>query len=274
MAQEIIADLNTSLSARDIRQLNEILDWAIFGYKYSTIDQIRAALWLSSGKLPVQPLERKLKENSGKVFSNLEDGTVSVPSQLPLLASYYSQFKDFLKARNVFRDDTVTSIAILEDDGPGNDSIGYETLAWILPHAGDDQYALSIRSLICPDTSIWSNDGQDDQEEYSIESTRNGPIKLSCEGACGKKWTYADDFYVCKSCDRIAFCSNCLEKLKRNRLARWNCRPEHSWLHIPPWKDDNEPGKGMIRVLDEAGSPKEVKISDWIKDLKRIWDIE
>lgn len=174
----------------------------------------------------------------------------------------------------MFRDDTVTSIAILEDDGPGNDSIGYETLAWILPHAGDDQYALSIRSLICPDTSIWSNDGQDDQEEYSIESTRNGPIKLSCEGACGKKWTYADDFYVCKSCDRIAFCSNCLEKLKRNRLARWNCRPEHSWLHIPPWKDDNEPGKGMIRVLDEAGSPKEVKISDWIKDLKRIWDIE
>lgn len=78
MAQEIIADLNTSLSARDIRQLNEILDWAIFGYKYSTIDQIRAALWLSSGKLPVQPLERKLKENSGKAFPNLEDGTVSV----------------------------------------------------------------------------------------------------------------------------------------------------------------------------------------------------
>ncbi|KAF7954532.1 hypothetical protein EAE96_005652 [Botrytis aclada] len=78
MAQKIIADLNTSLSARDIRQLNEILDWAIFGYKYFSIDQIKAALWLSSGKLPVQPLERKLKERFGKVFSYEERDTVGV----------------------------------------------------------------------------------------------------------------------------------------------------------------------------------------------------
>ncbi|KAF7920875.1 uncharacterized protein EAE98_008904 [Botrytis deweyae] len=78
MAQKIITDLNTSLSARDIRQLNEILDWAIFGYKYFSIDQIRAALWLSSGKLPVQPLERKLKERFGRVFPHLKRDTVRV----------------------------------------------------------------------------------------------------------------------------------------------------------------------------------------------------
>lgn len=78
MAQNINTNLNTSLSARDIRQLNEILDLAIFGYRYFTIDQIRASLWLSSGKLPVQPLERKLKEKFGDVFHNLEYDTVSV----------------------------------------------------------------------------------------------------------------------------------------------------------------------------------------------------
>ncbi|KAF7925871.1 hypothetical protein EAE99_005906 [Botrytis elliptica] len=78
MAQKIITDLNTSLSARDIRQLNEILDWALFGYRYFSIDQIRAALWLNSGKLPVQPLERKLKEKFVNVFTDLEHNTVSV----------------------------------------------------------------------------------------------------------------------------------------------------------------------------------------------------
>ncbi|TEY84228.1 hypothetical protein BOTCAL_0018g00050 [Botryotinia calthae] len=67
IAQDIIADLNTSLSARDIVQLNEILDWAIFGYKTFSIGQIRASLWLSSGRLPVQPLEWKLKGKFAKV---------------------------------------------------------------------------------------------------------------------------------------------------------------------------------------------------------------
>ncbi|KAF7920874.1 uncharacterized protein EAE98_008903 [Botrytis deweyae] len=158
----------------------------------------------------------------------------------PLLASYYSQFKDFAKARNMFRDDMVTAIAILEDDDPENDVIGYQSL-----------------TLILTDALIRNNDDGDGLEEHPIESSRNGPIYMSCEGACGKEWTYADDFYF-----------------KKNRLARWICRPEHSWLHVPPWNDENVAGKGMVRVMDESGSPKEVKISDWIKDLKRIWEIE
>ncbi|TGO42349.1 hypothetical protein BHYA_0009g00280 [Botrytis hyacinthi] len=187
----------------------------------------------------------------------------------PLLASYYSQFKDFAKARNLLRDDMVAGISILEDDDPVNDVIGFRSLAWVFAHTGDDQNALSVWSLVRP-----TEDDGDSEEEHSFEGTRNGPINLSCGGACGKQWTYADDFYVCKTCDEGTFCSNCLEELKRNRLARWNCRPEHSWLHVPPWNDEDVAGEGMVRVMDESNSPKEVKISDWIKDLKRIWEIE
>ncbi|THV52033.1 hypothetical protein BGAL_0091g00180 [Botrytis galanthina] len=187
----------------------------------------------------------------------------------PLLASYFSEFKEFAKARNVLRKTMVTGISILGDDDPVNDVTGYIILAWALAHTGDDQNALSVWSLMRP-----IEDDGDGEEEHSSGGTRNGPINLSCEGACGKEWTYADDFYVCKTCDDVTFCSNCLEKLKRNRLARWNCRPEHSWLHVPTWNDENVAGKGMIRVIDESDSSKEVKISDWIKDLKRIWEIE
>ncbi|KAF7889590.1 uncharacterized protein EAF02_002005 [Botrytis sinoallii] len=134
----------------------------------------------------------------------------------PLLASYYSQFKDFAKARNIFRNNMVTAIAILEDDDPDNDDIGYKSLAWTLSYTGDDQNALSVWSLMCPiDPMIRNNDGGDDQEDYSIKSIKSDPIDLSCEGVCGKTWTYADDFYVCRSCYKIAFCSNCLEKLRK-----------------------------------------------------------
>ncbi|KAF7952403.1 uncharacterized protein EAE97_001900 [Botrytis byssoidea] len=76
IAQEIITNLNTSLSAREIEQLNEILDWFVFSYEKFSIDQVRAALWLSSGRLPVQPLEMKLKERFAKVFPRLERDNV------------------------------------------------------------------------------------------------------------------------------------------------------------------------------------------------------
>ncbi|TEY84230.1 hypothetical protein BOTCAL_0018g00070 [Botryotinia calthae] len=178
------------------------------------------------------------------------------------LASYYSQLKDFVKAKNQFRDDMINAISVLEDEDPDNDRIG------VLYHTGDDRNALNALSLLYPNDALR---GSDDDEEKSI---RSGPLDAKCEGECGIKWTYADDFYMCKSCYQIIFCGNCLEKLKENRFSTWACHPEHSWLHVPPWKDENAPGKGMVRVMDEAGSPKEVKISDWIKDLKRIWEIE
>lgn len=66
MTQKIISDLNTSLRAPDIRQFNEMLNWAIFGLVYFGMGQIRAALILSFGRLPVQPLENNLKRDNSR----------------------------------------------------------------------------------------------------------------------------------------------------------------------------------------------------------------
>ncbi|TGO52871.1 hypothetical protein BCON_0133g00160 [Botryotinia convoluta] len=178
------------------------------------------------------------------------------------LASYYSQSKDFVKAQNLFRDDVITAISILEDEYLDNDPIGVFYSYW-----RSSKRAQCLALLYPNDTLARSDDDED-------ESTRSGPLDAKCEGGCGKKWTYADDFYMCKSCYQSIFCGDCLEKLKTNRLTTWACHPEHSWLHVLPWKDDNVAGEGMVRVMDESNSPKEVKISDWIKDLNRIWEIQ
>jgi len=77
IAQKVISDLNATLNAHDITQLNELLNWAIFGYQYFGIDELRAALFLNSGRSPLQPFEKKLKNKYARVF-DLSDDRVEV----------------------------------------------------------------------------------------------------------------------------------------------------------------------------------------------------
>lgn len=77
MAQNVIKNLNMTLNAHDIKQLNELLDWAIFGYQYFSIEELKAALFLHSGRSPLQPFEKKLKNKFSGVF-DLEDDIVRV----------------------------------------------------------------------------------------------------------------------------------------------------------------------------------------------------
>ena len=77
IAQKVISDLNATLNAHDIKQLNELLNWAIFGYQYFGIDELRAALFLNSGRSPLQPFEKKLKNKYARVF-DLSDDRVEV----------------------------------------------------------------------------------------------------------------------------------------------------------------------------------------------------
>ncbi|EXJ79463.1 hypothetical protein A1O3_08965 [Capronia epimyces CBS 606.96] len=77
LAHKVIGDLNASLNAHDIEQLNELLKWTIFGYTYFSVDELRAALFLSSGRAPLQAFEKKLKNKYMRVL-HLEGGTVRV----------------------------------------------------------------------------------------------------------------------------------------------------------------------------------------------------
>ncbi|KIW87027.1 uncharacterized protein Z519_12324 [Cladophialophora bantiana CBS 173.52] len=77
LARKVIKDLNATLKPHDIDQLNELLHWCIFGYEYFSVDQLRATIFLNSGKASLQPFERKLKEKYARIL-HVIDGRVEV----------------------------------------------------------------------------------------------------------------------------------------------------------------------------------------------------
>jgi hypothetical protein len=79
---------------------------------------------------------------------------------------------------------------------------------------------------------------KDKLPEPSDASPREGNLTLSCDGECDVKWSYADDLYSCKSCPDVQFCKDCRDKLKAGKLQLFICSPDHDWLHIPKWDDE------------------------------------
>ena len=62
-AQQIVDRLNKSLNSQEIEYVNEILMWAIYGFRWLEVDQVRAALYLRFKSDAAQPLAAQL---SGK----------------------------------------------------------------------------------------------------------------------------------------------------------------------------------------------------------------
>ncbi|KAH8692976.1 hypothetical protein BGW36DRAFT_362518 [Talaromyces proteolyticus] len=81
IARKALSDLNTALQAQEIEQLNELLNWVIFGYEYFGIDHLRAALFLNTGRSPLQPFEKTLKNKYMKIFY-LRGDVVDVDSDI------------------------------------------------------------------------------------------------------------------------------------------------------------------------------------------------
>ena len=85
MARQVINNTNEILNAQEIDQLNELLMWAIYGYEYFTVDQLRAALFLRFSKTPLQPLEKKLKGKYSRIFYFDMFGRVTVADEIESL---------------------------------------------------------------------------------------------------------------------------------------------------------------------------------------------
>jgi hypothetical protein len=109
---------------------------------------------------------------------------------------------------------------------------------------------------------------------------RTGKLGNVCDGGCGTVWPYADDFYSCKVCCDVQFESRCLNKLREGTLKRVICSPEHDWLHIPPFSDEeyHRVGKGnvlmggtLVNGARQGGDI--VPISDWLDTLRHQWGI-
>jgi len=233
------------------------------------------------------------------------------------LASYYVHRDQPEEARKLFMEEMVDALDILSDRDPDNDYYGYKLLANILMYTGDDLNALIAWSLLGPnDTYPSSNPGtpsdkddDDDDDETVVnnaegesvspipvpvpkppsepeaepeESThdRAGPLSYFCDGRCDTSWSYANDMYICRYCPDIQFTSDCLEKLKSNKLQRFICHPNHSWLHVPVWSDKEalEVGKGNVRVHGELVDGmrvggKIVDVHEWLDEIREKWGV-
>ena len=109
---------------------------------------------------------------------------------------------------------------------------------------------------------------------------RTGPINFGCDGFCRHDWWYANDIYMCRHCPNTQFNGACLTKLKANKLERYVCHPEHSWLHVPPWSDEAalKIGQGNVRVGGQLVDGKRVggdvvTIQEWVEDMRKTWGV-
>ncbi|KAE8450789.1 hypothetical protein EG329_005702 [Mollisiaceae sp. DMI_Dod_QoI] len=206
------------------------------------------------------------------------------------LASYYVHRGQVDNAQKLLMEDMLVALEILSDGDPDNDSHGYKILANILMHTGDDLNALSAWSLLGPNDT-YSNSStppgnsdktavNNNEEETSPSRNREGPLTYFCDGRCGHTWTYANDMYICRYCPDTQFTGDCLEKVKSNKLERYICHPDHSWLHVPAWSNAEalEVGKGRVRVHGELVDGKRVggdtvDVDVWIDEIRVKWGL-
>ncbi|KAL9082575.1 MAG: hypothetical protein Q9165_008855 [Trypethelium subeluteriae] len=77
-ARRIINELNVSLNAQEIEQLNELLLWAIYGMTWMSVDEMRAAVLQRTKRSPHQKLEKKIKQKYDKILEVDSDNDLVV----------------------------------------------------------------------------------------------------------------------------------------------------------------------------------------------------
>ena len=92
LIRRIINELNNSLNAQEIEQLNELLIWAIYGNEYMSLDEMRATFFLRMNRAPLQNLEDKVKEKYSKLLDVRPDNDDD-----PILYIKNSDVEDFFR---------------------------------------------------------------------------------------------------------------------------------------------------------------------------------
>ena len=103
-----------------------------------------------------------------------------------------------------------------------------------------------------------------------IARNPEGPLTYNCDGRCGKVWTYADDFYICRECIDCQFDAPCLEKLRQGNIGRDICDPTHDFMHVPPWDMESlkRAQEGKVLVGDQV-----LELGAWLEGIKREWNL-
>lgn len=187
-----------------------------------------------------------------------------------LLARQYALQGDHQKTKDLLRSSIKVQMDLLSDDDVANDWQGYNGLAVYLMFAGQDDDALAAWSLITPNKKEASEETSEESED-STEVILEGSLGDYCDGGCDTRWTYANDFYLCKVCHYISFDQACLDKLGDGAPTEHICNTSHERLHIPPYNAEEllRIGEGNVKVGDEI-----MTVDEWLKKIRSDWGIE
>lgn len=231
--------------------------------------------------------------------SNEDDDSWGVglsPAQArSLRGRYYSRVGDTEQARALLRSDVDVGLKLLSDDDAENDYQGFRKLGDAFMDYGDDKNAIAAWSLIQPTrglkqfrtlsmpldtrnspspTNETNGDVEHKESTTAVSAARkrflDGPLGYSCDGRCGRTWSYADDIYVCRECIDTQFDAPCLDKLRRGAIARDICDKNHNFLHVPPWdcESADRAESGKVLVGDEI-----MNVDDWLESIKVEWGL-
>ena len=258
---------------------------------------------------------KKLEAISGLSYGHL---TFPLFENVCLLGACYLACGQSDRTKKLFLPHMEYAIDMLSDDDPDNDADGYVYLADVLLHSGDDMNALSAWSLVGPrldDDTARSQTPEEvskdvdprtelDEEEALLERTisashsatgesppttvlpqakrnREGDVNVICSGRCGKTWTFGDDLWICRFCHDTAFCAECRQLVQDGKLDRYWCDASHTWLHIPPWSDEDslERRKGRVRVESKVingtrSGGRVVEVKEWLNMVRKDWSLE
>jgi hypothetical protein len=135
--------------------------------------------------------------------------------------------------------------------------------------AGDEKDALAAWSLITPSNITVAENvlGNTEKNDHKLE----GPMLAYCDGDCGTKWTFADNFYVCKACHNVQFDQKCLRNMHAGTLKLKVCNREHDMLRVPAYdpSEHKRIGKGNVKVGGDI-----VSVEEWLRWLRSDWGLE
>ncbi|EGD98293.1 hypothetical protein TESG_05672 [Trichophyton tonsurans CBS 112818] len=114
---------------------------------------------------------------------------------------------------------------------------------------------------------VGAEEGGDGDEE---DENLLGPLELSCDGDCGREWTWASEFHACKECLDVQFCNDCYNEMKNNGKEMRLCGRNHSFVFVPYCDADTarQVPKGSIRVGNEI-----IPVHEWVERLRAQWGI-
>ncbi|KAE8157722.1 hypothetical protein BDV40DRAFT_277652 [Aspergillus tamarii] len=181
------------------------------------------------------------------------------------LGIYYRLSGREAEARALFRSSIKRGIAILSDDDPENDVLGFLDLLNALVAAGDvKNVTAAAYHEAFGKYNVDNPEGATDRESPDDEDSN----WLTCDGPCRKEFPTLDDSYQCPICLDTAFCPACARLLAEGTMGIRKCNPKHvkDFIYVPPRPKAVPSGKMLV-------DGEEIDFELWKQQLKKEWGI-